>query len=67
MERSEGDKENGVFGFDAPRGIVTGISAKEVENVIHAITGKMSSIQDLGDFNTTYVNFFYFRLAYDSY
>lgn len=52
--------KNRVFGFDAPRGIVTGISAKEVENVTRAITGKMSSIQDLEDFNATYVNFFSF-------
>ena len=56
-----------MFGFAAPRGIVTGMSAKEAEKVTHAITGKMSNIQDLEEFNATYVNFFYFRLAYDSY
>jgi len=31
------------------------------------MTGKTSNIQDLEEFNATYVNFFYFRLAYDSY
>ncbi|NHH96707.1 hypothetical protein DYY66_2040 [Candidatus Nitrosotalea sp. FS] len=67
MERSDGDKENGMFGFEAPRGIVTGMSAKEAENVTHAMTGKMNNIQDLEEFNVRYVNFFYFRLAYDSY
>lgn len=56
-----------MFGFEAPRGIVTGMSAKEAENVTHVMTGKMSNSQVLAEFNATYVNFFYFRLAYDSY
>lgn len=66
-ERSDGDNENGMFWFEAPRGIVTGMSAKEAENVTHVMSGKMSNSQDLAEFNATYVNFFYFRLAYDSY
>lgn len=66
ISRSDGDKENGVFGFDAPSGIVTWTSAKEAEHVIHT-SGKMKSNNSLNEFNATYVNFFYFRLAYDSY
>jgi hypothetical protein len=66
MSRSDGDKENGVFWFDAPSGIVTWTSAKEAEHVTHA-SGKMKNNKSLKDFNVTYVDFFYFRLAYDSY
>ena len=66
MSRSDGDKENGVFWFDAPSGIVTWTSAKEAEYVIHA-SGIIKNNKSLKDFNIPYVNFFYFRLAYDSY